>query len=192
MYLSAMEKEQSNSKSSKKPWSSMGKSRKGCMRGKGGPENSKCSYRGVRQRTWGKWVAEIREPNRRNRIWLGTFNTCLEAATAYDQAAIRMYGPSATLNLPSGFHQTVPPEEELDGSSASSAVVAAGFNGVHDDEGSQAMVNRDEQVAGEGLVDWMEFADEFVEFNDWRYGVGMESCLNSWDGGVVEHCPWSF
>ncbi|KAI0497258.1 hypothetical protein KFK09_020481 [Dendrobium nobile] len=74
-------------------------SRKGCMRGKGGPENSKCSYRGVRQRTWGKWVAEIREPNRGNRLWLGTFPTALKAAYAYDLAARAMYGPDARLNF---------------------------------------------------------------------------------------------
>ncbi|XVF75823.1 hypothetical protein PTKIN_Ptkin13bG0217600 [Pterospermum kingtungense] len=77
-----------------KPW------KKGPTRGKGGPQNASCQYRGVRQRTWGKWVAEIREPKKRTRLWLGSFATAEEAAMAYDEAARRLYGPEAYLNLP--------------------------------------------------------------------------------------------
>ncbi|XP_078447030.1 dehydration-responsive element-binding protein 2E-like [Wolffia australiana] len=59
-----------------------------------------CEYRWVRQRTWGKWVAEIREPKKRTRLWLGSFATAKEVAMAYDEAARRLYSPEAYLNLP--------------------------------------------------------------------------------------------
>ncbi|KAI3896071.1 hypothetical protein MKX03_005890 [Papaver bracteatum] len=96
------------------------KSRRGCMRGKGGPENSLCKYRGVRQRTWGKWVAEIREPNRGARLWLGTYNTSLEAAIAYDKTAFELYGSSAKLNLPHQFNHQIPVKSSPASSSFSS------------------------------------------------------------------------
>jgi hypothetical protein len=81
-------------------------SKKGCMKGKGGPENSKCQYRGVRQRKWGKWVAEIRQPNGGQRLWLGTFENALKAAHAYDEAARTMFKSCARLNFPAGSDST--------------------------------------------------------------------------------------
>ncbi|KAL4571807.1 hypothetical protein LXL04_018572 [Taraxacum kok-saghyz] len=70
-------------------------------KGDGGrTEKKEGRYKGVRMRKWGKWVAEVRQPNSRDRIWLGSYDTAEEAARAYDAALFCLRGPSALINFP--------------------------------------------------------------------------------------------
>lgn len=69
----------------------------------------KTKYKGVRRRKWGKWVAEIRLPNSRERIWLGSYDSQEKAARAFDAALFCLRGPRAKFNFPDQ-----PPPDILD------------------------------------------------------------------------------
>ncbi|OIT03505.1 PREDICTED: ethylene-responsive transcription factor ERF017-like [Nicotiana attenuata] len=86
--------------------------------------SSSLKYKGVRKRKWGKWVSEVRLPNSRERIWLGSYDTAEKAARAFDAAQFCLRGEAAKLNFPAN------PPDILNGRSMSAAeiqVAAARF-----------------------------------------------------------------
>lgn len=69
------------------------------FKGRGRPNSNSNKFVGVRQRTSGRWVAEIKDTTQKIRMWLGTFETAEEAARAYDEAACLLRGSNTRTNF---------------------------------------------------------------------------------------------
>ncbi|PPD70645.1 hypothetical protein GOBAR_DD32482 [Gossypium barbadense] len=95
------------------------------------PSSSACKkkkYKGVRMRSWGSWVSEIRAPNQKTRIWLGSYSTPEAAARAYDAALLCLKGSSANLNFPITSSHYIPDPDTLLSPKSIQRVAAAAAN----------------------------------------------------------------
>ncbi|KAL2553755.1 ethylene-responsive transcription factor ERF [Forsythia ovata] len=149
-------------------------------------DSSSCKYKGVRKRKWGKYVSEIRLPNSRERIWLGSFDTAEKAARAFDAALFCLRGSNAKFNFPDN------PPEIVNGRSMTSAeiqVAAAQFGrsgGVDSSDAQSSPLSSTESVCSSGSDEATQLDKGVTEipldtaFFDQFFAIGTENNVSDY------------